>query len=133
MVLRYRRFHTKLSVRGRIQKFPDWPPGTRIANGKDLCHQVQLCRYFVSQSSEFCRHNPLFCFSTSNTKGKRIFRYRLNPETFGYTVVSYLLRMRQSHERKCKIIISYRPVSISFIFLNKMRYRLILRLLNYAV
>jgi len=38
-------------------------------------------RYFVSQSSEFCRHNPLYCFSTSNTKGKRIFSYRLGPET----------------------------------------------------
>jgi hypothetical protein len=24
----------------------------------------------VSQSSEFCRHNPLCCFSKSNTKGK---------------------------------------------------------------
>jgi hypothetical protein len=24
---------------------------------------VQLYRYFVSQSSEFCRHNPLCCFS----------------------------------------------------------------------
>jgi hypothetical protein len=23
-----------------------------------------LYRYFVSQSSEFCRYNPLFCFST---------------------------------------------------------------------
>jgi len=48
---------------------------------------VQLYRYFVSQSSEFCRHNPLCCFSTSNTKDKRIFRYRLSPETFGYTLV----------------------------------------------
>jgi hypothetical protein len=34
---------------------------------------VQLYRYFVSQSGEFCRHNPLCCFSTSNTKGKRIY------------------------------------------------------------
>jgi hypothetical protein len=48
---------------------------------------VQLCRYFVSWSSEFCRHNPLCCFSTSNTKGKRIFRYRFSPETFGHTPV----------------------------------------------
>jgi len=29
----------------------------------------------------------LCCFSTSNTKGKRMFRYRLSPETFGYTFV----------------------------------------------
>jgi len=43
--------------------------------------------YFVSQSSEFYRHNPLCCFSTSNTKVKRIFHYRLSPETSGYTFV----------------------------------------------
>jgi hypothetical protein len=48
---------------------------------------VQLYRYFVSQSSEFYRHNPLRCFLTSSTKGKRVFRYRLSPETFGYTLV----------------------------------------------
>jgi len=36
---------------------------------------VQFYGYFVSQSSEFCRHNHLCCFSTSNTKGKRIFGY----------------------------------------------------------
>jgi len=46
-----------------------------------------LYRYFVSQSSEFCRHNPFCCFSTSITRSKRIFRYRLSPETFGYTLV----------------------------------------------
>jgi hypothetical protein len=48
-----------------------------------------LSLYFVSQSSEFCRHNPLCCFSTGNTKGKHIFRYRLSPETFGYTLVPF--------------------------------------------
>jgi hypothetical protein len=52
---------------------------------------VQLYRYFVSQYSEFCRHNPLCCFSTSNTKGKLIFRYRLTPETFGYIFVFFFL------------------------------------------
>jgi hypothetical protein len=48
---------------------------------------VQLYRYFVSQSSEFCRHNPLCCFPTSDTEGKRVFRYRLSPGTFGYTLL----------------------------------------------
>jgi hypothetical protein len=38
----------------------------------------------MSQSNEFCRHNTLCCLWTSNTKGKRIFRYRFSPETFGY-------------------------------------------------
>jgi hypothetical protein len=47
---------------------------------------VQLYRYFVSQYSEFCRHNPLCCFSTS-VYCKRIFRYRLSPETSGYALV----------------------------------------------
>jgi len=47
---------------------------------------VQLCRYFVSQSSEFCRHNPLCCFST-NVYYCCLFRYRLSPDTFGYTLV----------------------------------------------
>jgi hypothetical protein len=73
-------------VRGRIQKFPDWPPGARTANSTALCHYVQLYRYFVSQSSEFCRHNPSCCFSTSVYCC--LFRYRLSPETFGYTFVS---------------------------------------------
>jgi len=42
----------------------------------------------VSQSSEFCRYNPLCCFSTSVYCCKLIFRYRLSPDTFGYTLVS---------------------------------------------
>jgi hypothetical protein len=48
-----------LRVRGCIQKFPDWPPVARTANGAPLCHLVQLYRYFVSQYSEFCRHNSI--------------------------------------------------------------------------
>jgi len=48
---------------------------------------VRLHLYFVSQSSEFCRHNPLCCFSTSVYCCKRAFRYQLSPETFGYTLV----------------------------------------------
>jgi hypothetical protein len=47
-------------------------------------------RYFVSHFSEFCRHNSLCCFSTSNTKGKRVFRYRLSPETLEYILISPL-------------------------------------------
>jgi len=75
---------------GCIQKFPDWPPGARTANGTVLCHQIQLCRYFVSQSSEFCRRNPLCCVSTSVCCYKRIFRYRLSPKTFGYPRIHVL-------------------------------------------
>jgi hypothetical protein len=73
-------------VRGCVQKFPDWPPGARPANGTAPCHEVQLHRYSVSQSSEFYRHNPLCCFST--TVYCCLFRYRLSPETFGYTLAN---------------------------------------------
>jgi hypothetical protein len=45
---------------------------------------MQLYRYFVSQSSEFCRHNPLCCFSTCLLF---LFRYQFSPKTFGYTLV----------------------------------------------
>jgi hypothetical protein len=78
-----------LNVGRWIQKFPDWPPGARTANGTALYHWVQLYRYFVRQSSEFCCHNPLCYFSTSVYCCKHIFRYRLRPETFGYTLVKY--------------------------------------------
>jgi len=47
---------------------------------------VQLYRYFVIQSSEFRRHNPSCCFST-NVYYCCLFRYRLSPETFQYTLV----------------------------------------------
>jgi hypothetical protein len=68
------------------QKFPDWSPGARTANGTAFCHEVQFYRYFVSQSNEFCRHNPLCCFSTS-VCSCCLFRYRLSSETFGYNLV----------------------------------------------
>jgi hypothetical protein len=44
---------------------------------------------FMSQSSEFYHHSPLCCFSTSVYFCKRIFRYRLSPETFGYSLICY--------------------------------------------
>jgi hypothetical protein len=33
-----RGMQVRLHVRGCTQKFPDWPPGTRTASGKTLCH-----------------------------------------------------------------------------------------------
>jgi len=84
-------------VRVCIQKFPDWPPGARIANGTALCHWLKLYRYLLSQSSEFCRPNPLRCISTSVYCCKRVFRYRLSPETFEYTLVRPRFSMLCSH------------------------------------
>jgi hypothetical protein len=67
------------------QKFPGWPPGARTANGTALCHWMQLYRYFMSQSNEFCLYNTSCCFSTGVCCCW--FRYGLSPETFGYTLV----------------------------------------------
>jgi hypothetical protein len=47
---------------------------------------VQLYRYFVSQSSEFCHRNLLCCYSTS-VCFCCLFRYWVSPENFGYTFV----------------------------------------------
>jgi hypothetical protein len=81
-------FHIiQAQIRGCIQTFPDWPPEAETANGTALCHYVQSYRYFVSQSREFCRHNPLCCFSTSVYCCCCLFRNGLSPETFGYTFV----------------------------------------------
>jgi len=52
--------HTHESV---SKRFPDWPPGARTANGTALCQLGAVASSFVSQSSEFCRHSPLCCFS----------------------------------------------------------------------
>jgi hypothetical protein len=73
------------AIRGCNQKFPDWPPRARTANDTALCHSARLYHYFVSQSSESCRHNLLCCFSVSVCRC--LFRYRPCPETFGYTFV----------------------------------------------
>jgi hypothetical protein len=78
-----------LNLRGYNQKFPDLPPGARTANDTALCHYVQLYRHFVSQSSEFWRHNLLCCSSRSVYCCCCLFRYRLSPETFGYTLYIY--------------------------------------------
>jgi len=53
---------------------------------------MELYRYFVSQPTDVCRHNHFCCCSTSVYCCKRIFRYRLSPETFGYTLVCVLDR-----------------------------------------
>jgi len=48
-----------------------------------------LYRYSVSQSSDFCRHNPLCCFSMSIYCCCCCLFYRLSPETFGYTLACW--------------------------------------------
>jgi hypothetical protein len=89
------RLRWERNIGGCNQNIPDWPPGARTPNGTALCHSVQLCRYFVSQSSQFHRHNPLYCFSASVYCCKLIFRYQVGPETFGYTLAKdYIKEIR---------------------------------------
>jgi len=90
-----------------------WPPRLHTYKGISksfrtghLEREMQLvqlsatrCSCIVSQSSEFCRHNPLRCFSTSNTKGRGICRYRLRPVAFGYTLVVEWFIMRWFYVR----------------------------------
>jgi hypothetical protein len=57
---------------------------------------LQLYRYFVRQSSEFCRHNPLCCFSASVHRCKRKFRYdsvRKLLDTPSYTCLATRFRV----------------------------------------
>jgi hypothetical protein len=62
-----------------------------------------LYRYFVSQSSEFCRHNSLCCFSTSVYCC--LFRNRLSPDTFGYTIVSVQLTCWWRHSQQSTVFL----------------------------
>jgi hypothetical protein len=64
-----------------------------LAAWSENCDDTALCqlyRCFVSQSSRFCLHNTLCCFSTSAYCCYCLFHYRLCPETFGYTLVRTL-------------------------------------------
>jgi hypothetical protein len=67
-----------------------YPKVSGLAAWRENCkcyRSLPLYRYFVSQYSEFCRHNPLCGFSTGVYCCKGIFRYRLSPETFGHTLL----------------------------------------------
>jgi hypothetical protein len=67
------------------------------------CHWIRLYLYFVYQPSEFCRHNPLCCFSTSvNYCCCCLFRYWLSPETFGCNLVVYEMRLDLSVSLCCR-------------------------------
>jgi hypothetical protein len=95
-VLNFDETDTLKHTRRCNQKFPNWLSGAKPTNDASLCHYVQLYRYFVSQSSEFCRHNPLRCFSTCVCCCCCCcwLRYPLISETFGYTPrTTYLERV----------------------------------------
>jgi hypothetical protein len=56
------------------------------------CYSSLPLGVVVSIFHEFCRHNPLCCFSTSVCCCCCSFRYRLSPETFGYIYILYMSR-----------------------------------------
>jgi hypothetical protein len=94
-------------IRGCIQKFPDWPSGARATNDTALCHKVQLYRHFMSQSSEFCRHNALCCFLMSIYCYCCLFHYRLGPKTFGYTLIPVCSSQASNYHYTTEIGIQY--------------------------
>jgi hypothetical protein len=83
---------------------------------------MQLYRYFVSQSNEFCHHNPLCCFSTS-VYCCCLFRYRLSPETFGYTHVS----LGKEFYKHVNVCVCARARAIEYCFLSDAIIRFVCR------
>jgi hypothetical protein len=85
-------FKKKVEMPTEIHRTGVYPKVSGLAAWSENCKWYSslplgaVCRYLMSQSSEFCRHNPLCCFWTS------VFLYLLSPETFGYTR-TYILKM----------------------------------------
>jgi hypothetical protein len=84
---------------------------------------MQLYRYFVSQSNEFCRHNPLCCFWTSVCC---LFRYRLSPEIFGYNLLHLASKYTETATSEevshiMLILIIYMKVKVKSLCLTKHR------------
>jgi len=61
----------------------------------------------MSQPNEFCRHNPLCCFSTSVYCCCCLFHYRLSPETFGYTLAHTNLSQLHNKTTELSVIVIY--------------------------
>jgi hypothetical protein len=72
--------HTR--VYPKVSGLAAWSENCELYNFLPLGAVVSL---FMRQSSEFCHRNPLYCFSTRVYCYCYLFRYRLSPETFGYT------------------------------------------------
>jgi len=87
-LIHFRWMTNNTSVYPKVSGLAAWSENCRCYSCLPLS---AIACYFVSQSSEFCRHNPLCC----GTKGKRIFCYRLSLETFGYTLVLCFLLLLQ--------------------------------------
>jgi hypothetical protein len=77
---------TNTGVYPKVSELAAWSKNCKWYSSVPLGAVMSL----LCESSEFCRHNPLCCFSTSNTKGKRVFHYRLSPRTSRYTAVDRL-------------------------------------------
>jgi hypothetical protein len=69
---------------GCSQKFPDWPPGARTANGTAVIRRSSIVILWVSLVS--------FAATTLSVACQQVFIivcYWLSPETFGYTLVCH--------------------------------------------
>jgi hypothetical protein len=84
-------FSSNTRVYPKVYGLAAWSENCKWYSSLPLRAVVSL---FVSQSSEFCFHNPLCCFSTSVYCCCCLFRYRLSPETFRYTLVRLELQIK---------------------------------------
>jgi hypothetical protein len=78
---------------------------------------MQLYRYFMSQSSEFCRYNRLCCFSTSVCCC--LFPYRPSPGTFGYTLVCIAYWYDNFHRQYLCIKATRNKINLQIQFVTK--------------
>jgi hypothetical protein len=85
--LRYMRVYPKVSGLAALSENCKWHSSLPLGAVVSL---------FCESVYEFCHHDPFCCFSTSNTKSKRIFRCGISPETFGYTLIASLSNMWSS-------------------------------------
>jgi len=60
----------------------------------------------------------LRCFTTSNSKSKRTFPYRLSPETFGYTLVRGILSASIMTARYLKMTVEPSHKALPLLFVN---------------
>jgi hypothetical protein len=87
---------TSTRVYPKVSGLAAWSENSKWYSSLTLGAVVSL---FCESVSEFCRHNSLCCFSTS-VYCCCLFRYRLSPETFGYTLVWYILLMNCQTKKK---------------------------------
>jgi hypothetical protein len=80
--------------------------------------------FITRQSTEFCRHNPLCCLSTSVCFCCCLSRYRLSPETYGYTFVYGLYYNKLKSPLRIRLRVSVKAIQMQVCILRKTFYKM---------